>query len=142
MDARSRLLARVGDLTDPELPRALVTLEEFFTDNFDETLVGDVRVREFTPQEFFIVLQLLRTRMIFTDVRVEVKLPRTPGGWPSTDTIWIVSSLDRMELPRNLSRDFWDRFMPDDWLTFPRTDGRTTEPLAIPAGSAFGFYYY
>ena|SRR5258708_4415339 len=137
-------MTRLGDVSDFAIPRPLVTLEEYFTGNNDPSSIGDVRIREFTPEQFFTALKALRDRADVYDVRVEVKAPKTPDGRPATDTIWIVTSLDRMELPlRGMSSEFWDRFLPDDWLTFPRRDGRITESLEIPNSMhGFGFYYY
>ncbi len=144
MDARTHLLNRLDDANDPKNARPLVTLEEYFDGNNDHSSIGDVRTRIFSPPEFFAVLRELRERDDVHDIRIELKLPKAADGWPSTDTVWIVTSLSRSDLPRcGLSPDFWERFLPDDWLSFPRLDGHMTEPLKIPDGMrAFGFYYY
>lgn len=85
---------------------------------------------------------MLRERKEVADVLVEVKNLEDPEGWPFTNTIWIITSMDRSELPRQLSREFWDNFLPDDWLSYPRLDGGSTEPMTIPNGMrAFGYYY-
>ena len=135
---------RLGDSNQGENVHPLVTLEEFFSANNDPSSLGLSGTRDFTPGEFFAVLTLLRSRDDVYDIRVELDSPKSPGGWPSTDTIWIVTSLTRSELPRRaLSQEFWERYLPDDWLSFPRLDGRRTEQLEIPDGMrAFGFWYH
>jgi hypothetical protein len=137
---RQQLLNRLGGV---ESPRPLVTLEEYFSGNDDQASIGDLDRQAFTPEQFFTVLKVIRARADVHDVRVEVKPPKTPDGWPSTDTIWIVTSLDRMDMFRHgLHREFWERFLPLDWLTYPRKDGVLTEPLEVPDGMyAWGFYY-
>ena len=140
MDALTHLLNRLRESADVH---PLVTLEEYFVTNEDQSSIGDVRVRDFTPNEFFSALKKLRDSENVFDIRVEVKPSITASGWPRTDTVWIVTSFTRRELPQELSHEFWDRFLPDDWLSFPRLDGRMTEELEIPDGMrALGFYYY
>lgn len=144
MDARTYLMNRLGDTIDDEYLHPLVTLEEFFTENDDQSSIGTMGTRDFTPHEFLGVLTQLRARDDVFDVRVELNSPKTPEGWPSTDTIWIATSLTRSELPRHgLSQEFRERFLPDDWLSCPRVDGRPSERLEIPDGMrAFGFWYH
>ncbi|WP_413431599.1 hypothetical protein [Crateriforma spongiae] len=121
----------------------MVTLEDFFTDNDDQSSVGETGKRQFTPQEFFAVLSQLRRCDGVHDILVELTPPKTTGRWPSAETIWIVTSLSRSELPRHLPEEFWEQFLPDDWLSFPRLDGCRTERLDIPDGmQAFGFWYH
>jgi len=119
----------------------LVTLEEYFVSNVDQLSIGDHR--HITPLDFCSELKALRDSEHVFDVRVEINPSSTCNGWPSTDTVWVVTSCTRSELPQQLSSEFWDRFLPDDWLSFPRLDGRMTEELEIPNGMcAVGFYYY
>lgn len=134
---------RLCAANDDESGCPLVTLEEYFTENNDQCSIGATGTRDFTPHEFLAVLTELRARDDVRQILVELCPPKTPGDWPSTDTIWIVTTLTRTELPRlGLSQAFCDRFLPDDWLTFPRLDGRRTERLKIPDGMrAFGFWY-
>ena len=144
MDARTHLMNRLSAPNGDENGSPMVTLEEYFTENNDQCSIGTTGTREFTPNEFLAVLTQLRARDDVGDIRVELIPPKAPGDWPSTDTIWIVTSLTRSELPRRgLSQAFWERFLPDDWLSFPRLDGRRTERLEIPDGMrAFGFWYH
>lgn len=144
MDARTHLMNRLSDSGGSENVHPLVTLEEFFTENNDQTSIGTSGSRDFRPLDFFSVLSQLRTLDEVSDIRVELNSPKIPGGWPSTDTIWIVTSLTRSDLPRRgLTPEFWERFLPDDWLSFPRIDGRRTERLEIPDGMrALGFWYH
>jgi hypothetical protein len=143
MDARSRLLSRIGNITDPNSPRPFVTLEEFFIGNGDVKSIGDERPRNWLPEECFAAFLLLREHRDVANVLVEIKHMGVPGGWPCTDTIWIVTSLARNELPSELPPEIWESFLPDDWLSYPRLDGRVTEPMPIRNGMrAQGFAYY
>lgn len=55
-------MTRLGDMCDPTTPHPLVALEDYFTGNSDPSSVGDVRVRGFTPGQFFAALKALRDR--------------------------------------------------------------------------------
>ncbi len=61
--ALARVLARVGPLDDPDHPRPLLTLEEFFEGNDDSGGVHDARVQA-------------------KDLE---------GDWPSSDSVWIIT---------------------------------------------------
>lgn len=143
MTALDRLLDRIGDPHDASKPHPLVTLEEFFTDNDDCESLGPYARARFSPADFFAVLVELRGAKGFHDIRVEILPELSPSGWPYSDTVWIVSNFDRRKLPRQLTHLFWDGFLPCDWLSHPRTNGVSMEPLAIPDGAFVqGFAYF
>ncbi|HBE67748.1 MAG TPA: hypothetical protein DDW52_06325 [Planctomycetaceae bacterium] len=143
MNDRDRLIARIGSLNDPDIPRPLVSLELFFAGNADRNSIGESRSRKHSPQVYFDLFRKLRSREDVADVLVEVTGIGTPDGWPTTDTIWVITSLPLFpELQRALPDGFID-ILPDDRLTFPRLDKRPTENIDIPVGmTAWGFYYY
>ncbi|MFN3192900.1 MAG: hypothetical protein ACE361_20490 [Aureliella sp.] len=145
MAALDRLLHRIGDPLDESKPHPLVTLEEFFTDNHDPESLGDYAQSKFDPQSFFAALVDLRDRDGFHDIRVEILPKLSPAGRPCSDTVWIVSDFDRMELPRQLTPTFWDGFLQCDWLSYPCADGVSIEPVDAPDDvfvQGFAYYYY
>ena len=142
MTALDRLLDRVGDPLDASKPRPLVTLEEFFTDNDDVESLGPYARCRFGPTEFYAALVGFRDVTGIHDVRIEIAPEISPSGWPRADTVWVVSKFDRRELPRQITPEFWDGFLPVDWLSYPRFDGVPIEPLNIPDGAfVSGFDY-
>ncbi len=145
MSALDRLLERIGDPRDASKPRPLVTLEEFFTDNDDSESLGSYARDRFVPSDFYNALVELRAVAGFHEIFVEILPELSHSGWPRSETVWIVSDFDRHELPRNLTRTFWDGFLPSDWLSYPRIGGVSLETLAVPEGAfvqGFAYYYY
>ena len=143
MAALDRLLDRIGDPLDGSKPHPLVTLEEFFTDNNDPESLGDYAQSKFDPQSFFAALADLRARDGIHDIRVEILPKLSPAGWPYSDTVWIVSDFNRIELPHQLTPTFWGGFLPCDWLSYPRMDNIAMESLTIPDGACVqGFAFY
>ena len=137
MDARTRLLNRIGDINNFDLPRPLVSLEEFFEDNNDWASIGYNLPDEVAPQEFYQTFKPIRDRDDVGDVLIEVKDLEDPDGWPSTDTIWVITSMPRKTLDELIP----DKMKPDDWLNYPPEVGNI-EPIAIPDGmQALGIWY-
>lgn len=138
MDARERLLERVGDINNPSLPRPLVTLEEFFEDNDDYGSIGYNLPDPPQPREFYELLKEIRQKPEVSDVRIEVKDLEDPDGWPATDTIWIITSA----APAEVRSWFPERLAPDDVYDGFSSDVRPVEPYAIPPGMrAIGAWY-
>ncbi len=135
MSSREQLLRRIGDINNPSTPRPLVTLEEFFIGNEDYASIGYNLPDSPSPQEFFALLKFIRDRDGVADVRVEVKDLEDADGWPSTDTIWIITSK-----PLDVVRTWLpERVAPDDWLDGCPTD---VEAYKVPAGmKAIGAWY-
>jgi|SRR5215471_16101974 len=135
-----RLLDRInsaGDINDPGTPRPLLTLEEFFEGNSDHGSIGyNFYPDQPTPEEFYELFRTIRSRPSVADVRVEVAQHDDRESWPTTDTIWVVTSSTEAELRAWLG----DRFAPDEVLTdFAK---REAEPLPIPPGMvAFGVWW-
>ncbi|HUG70368.1 MAG TPA: hypothetical protein VMM76_21645 [Pirellulaceae bacterium] len=133
---RRRLLARIGDINDFSKPRPLVSLEEFFEGNDDRSSIGYNLSDQPTPAEFYKMLRTIRDQPEVANVVVEVKDIEDPDGWPSTDTIWIVSSLPR----RDLELFVPDRYRPDDWIAYPPE--HAVEMLRVPIGmNAIGMWH-
>lgn len=135
------LLAKIGDINDFTRPRPLVSIEDFFTGNRDPGSTGYNLAEEVGPQEFFSLLKRLRTRPDVADIRIEVKDVEEPG-WPSTDTIWLITSATSEEV----RGWFPERMAPDEMVEgFPNPDdpqGPHPESYEVPAGySAIAAWY-
>ena len=142
MTALDRLLDRIGDPLDASKPRPLVTLEEFFTENTDADSIGHTARTRCSPPEFFAALKNQLAVDGFSDIRVEILPELSPNGWPRAETFWVVSRFDRRAIASAMTTEFWDHYMPYDWLSYPRLDGAVLEPLTVPADShVFGFDY-
>jgi hypothetical protein len=130
LEARDKLLARIGDINDFSRPRPLVTLAEFFEGNSDPGSIGYNLPDPPPPQEFYRLLTAIAARPEVRDVRIEVKDLEDPDGWPSTDTIWIFTSagLDTVRAW------FPERLAPDEWDVVDRLDP-SVEAYEVPTGS-------
>lgn len=138
MNPRERLLSRIGDVNDPSRPRPLVTLEEFFEGNNDPASIGYNLPDPPEPREFYELLLQLRKRQSVADVRIAVMDLEDPDGWPSSDTIWIITSA----APAEVRSWFPERLAPDDVIDGFQSDARTLEAYSIPAGMrAVGIWY-
>ena len=136
-DSRSRLLARIGEVNDFERPRPLVTLEEFFEGNRDFASIGyNFYPDQPSPADFFELFRGIRSKPTVAAVLVQVQDLEDPEGWPSTDTIWVITS----STSADITSWFGERFRPDEILVgFPDSG---VEPFDVPAGhQAFGVWY-
>ena len=138
VSARDRLLERIGNVNDFSKPRPLVSLEEFFEENTDDSSVLYNLSDRPSPQEFFQLLRTLRDKPEVSDVLVQVQDIPDPSGWPSTDTVWFITSAGPAEvrawLPRGLA--------PDELFEgFEQSQSRL-EPYEVPEGMrAVGIWY-
>jgi hypothetical protein len=125
----ARRINRNGDVNDPETPRPLLGLEEFFEGNDDYSSIGyNLYSDQPAPAEFYALFRSIRDRADVADVLVEVSQHEDPAQWPSTDTVWIITSASVDEVRAWLG----ERFRPDEvregWTDRPR------ERYAVPAG--------
>lgn len=109
-DPRSRLLAEIGDINDFSRLRPLVSLESFFVGNNDYGSIGyNFYPDQPSPSEFFELFTRIREFPNVCDVLVQVQQLEEPEGWPSTDTIWIVTEASATDVVEWLG----ERFRPD-----------------------------
>lgn len=132
-DPRSKLLAhiaRFGDINDPDGVRPLVALEEFFQGNDDLGSIGyNFYPDQPTPSEFFSLFRGIRARDDVADVRVEIAAHDDPEAWPTSETVWIISSAT----PADVASWLGERFAADELHDgFP--SDQAYEPLTIPEG--------
>jgi len=128
MDPRATLLQRIGDINDFDRPRPLVSLELFFDGNDDPASIGYNLPDPPAPREFHELLKGLRDRDDVRDVLIEVKDMEDPDGWPSTDTIWFITSAPADDV----QRWFPEALAPDDVIV--GFGGQKIESYDLPNG--------
>lgn len=135
-DTRQRLLDRIGNINDFSLPRPLVTLEEFFEGNEDYGSIGyNFYPDQPAPSEFWQFFAKIRDREDVVTVLIQVSDQEDPDGWPSTDTVWVVTSASADDVNTWLG----DRFQSDE-LIIGIPDH--VEHIEIPDGfEAIGVWY-
>lgn len=130
LDARGRLLARIGNINDFTRPRPLVTLHEFFEGNDDPGSIGYNLPSGPLPGDFYDLLSAIAARQEVADVRIEVKDLEDPDGWPSTDTIWIFTAAG----VDTVRAWFPDDLAPDELTPSDALDD-SIEAYEVPAGT-------
>lgn len=120
---------RSGDVNDPATPRPLLTLEEFFEGNDDFGSIGYNLPDQPSPAEFYSLLKEIRDRTDVADVRIEILDHPDPSAWPSSDTVWIITTA----FPDQVKEWLDERIRPDDVLD-GWTGDRPREPCAVPPG--------
>lgn len=136
----ARVLVRVGPLDDPDHPRPLLTLEEFFTGNGDAGSIGYNLAELSGPEELFVVLRELRSRPEVRDVRVQAQ--DLEGEWPSSDSVWIIA--DRGTDPTTVTSWFPEDLAPDEVEVHESLADAdpAVEPYPMPAGSVALLAFY
>ena len=131
MTALEKLKARInrnGDVNDPDVPRPIVTLEEFFEGNSEYGSIGyNFYPDQPAPSEFYEVFKQIRERPDVADVLVEVSQQEMRDEWPSTDTVWILTSASLQEVALWLGERFQADELWDGW-----TDHLVREPVDVP----------
>jgi len=129
---------RNGDINDPATPRPLVSLEEFFEGNNDGGSIGyNFYPDQPEPREFYDLFRKVRSRPEVAEVLVEVCQHEMPDEWPSTDTVWVVTSAPAATVASWLG----ERFRADE-IFGGWTDHVRREPYDVPAGmKAIGLWW-
>lgn len=128
--ALGRLIDRIyrdGDVNDPDVPRQLVTLEEFFEGNRDFGSIGyNFSPDQPSPEEFYAKFRTIRARPDVSDVRVEISQHEVAEEWPSTDTVWVMTTATLEEVKSWLGKRFRADELWDGW-----TDHLVREPISV-----------
>lgn len=128
MDAREKLLKRIGDINDFSKPRPLVDFELFFEGNNDFGSIGYNLDGSVGPKDFYKLLKEINKREDVLKILIEVKDLEDPEGWPSTDTIWFITQVRE----KDVMKWFPNRLKPDEIIIgFPEGE---TEEYIIPSG--------
>lgn len=130
LELLSERINRNGDLDDDDVPRPLVTLEEFFEGNDDRGSIGyNFYPDQPKPAEFYALFKSIRDREDVADVRVEVSQQEMPDEWPSTDTVWVFTSASLDAVATWLGQRFQADELWDGW-----TDNIIREKVEVPSG--------
>lgn len=133
---------RNGDINEPATPRPLLTLEEFFEGNDDYGSIGyNFHQGQPAPAEFYKLFRRIRERPDVHTVLVQVTQHEMPDEWPSTDTVWVITSAATATVSDWLGKRFaadelvtgWDD-LAICWPEGEEADVQPLEPYAVPAG--------
>jgi hypothetical protein len=133
---------RNGDINDPDTPRPLLALEEFFEGNDDRGSIGvNFHQGQPAPSEFYELFRQIRERPDVHDVLVQVTQHDMPGEWPFTDTVWIITGAAPATVSDWLGRRFaadelalgWDK-LAICWPEGEEAEIRPLEPYSVPPG--------
>jgi hypothetical protein len=105
----SERVSRNGNPEDPETPRPLLSINEFFDGN---SIVGSIGCNLEScpaPNEFYKLLTTISQRPEVKDIRVQVTAFDVPE-WPFSDTIYIMTSAR----PDEVAGWFPEELKPDE----------------------------
>ena len=119
-------VSRNGDPNDPDTPRPLLRLAEFFDGNEVVGSIGCNLPGTPAPHVLHQALKAIAERPDVVDVRVAVTAFDDPD-WPFSDTVYVVTSAS----PTDVQSWFSEELAPDD--TWEGLDGRHEE-YAVPEG--------
>jgi hypothetical protein len=119
---------RLGHPDEPDTPRPLVTVDEFFVGNNEIGSIGCNLVPTPTPEQFHALLEVIAKRPDVQDIRVQITAFDVEE-WPFSDTIYIMTSA----APEEVATWFPEELAPDEtWSGFAE---QSYEPYSVPAGS-------
>jgi len=131
MDHLQRITERVSKLghpDDPETPRPLLTLKEFFEGNQTVGSIGCNLPSVPAPEEIYQALKGISERTDVADVRVQITQFDDPD-WPFSDTVFVFTSAT----PQAVSTWFPEELRPDEtWEGF--VTSVRYEPCTVPEG--------
>jgi hypothetical protein len=120
-------VTRLGHPDDPETPRPLVTLEEFFDGNSVIGSIGCNLQSAPAPDRFCELFRQIARRSNVKDIRVQITAFDVPE-WPFTDTVYVMTAASAEEV----SSWFPEDLKPDEtWEGFV---DQAFEPYEVPAG--------
>jgi len=119
---------RLGQPDNPDTPRPLLTIDEFFVGNSAMGSIGCNILSTPSPDRFFTVFQEISQRPEVKDVRVQITAFDLPE-WPFSDTVYIMTSAS----PEEVATWFPEELKPDEtWAGFV---DQAYEPYAAPEGT-------
>jgi hypothetical protein len=123
----TKRISRVGDPNDPDSPRPLLSVGEFFDGN-DHVGSFGCNLPDATPAQFQELFEQIAKRPDVRDIRVRISAFDDPG-WPFADTVYVITTagVDAVAswFPKQLAPD-------DVWEGF--NEGELTEPYELPTG--------
>lgn len=123
-----RRINRSGDVNHAKTPRPLLSLEEFFEGNDSYGSIGyNFYPVQPSPAEFYEFFKDIRNRSTVAEVLVEVSQHEVPEEWPSTETVWIITSASPEDVVGWLGERFRADEILDGWIP-----GNIREPYTVP----------
>jgi hypothetical protein len=120
---------RLGNINDPETPRPLLSVEEFFDGNTHPGTIGCNLENAPSPEQFHALFKAMAQRPDVHDIRVQITMFDDPE-WPFSDAVYIMTSAS----PEEVFSWFPDELQPGGtWEGFP--EGQAFEPYAVPPGA-------
>lgn len=123
---------RLGDPEDPDTPRPLLSVDEFFEGNSVVGSIGCNLDGEPSPGAFYALFRAITERPDVKDIRVQITAFDEPD-WPFSDTVYIMTSASPEEVatwfPEELRPDeTWEGFVDQLYEPYSAPDG--TRPIA------------
>lgn len=125
----TRRVTRNGHPDDPDTPRPLLSLDEFFEGNEYVGSIGCNLEGEPAPSVFYELFKRIAARPDVKDVRVKITAFDDPD-WPFSDTVYVMTSASAEEVATWFDDDLrpdetWEGFLADE----------DYEPYEVPVGT-------
>jgi hypothetical protein len=128
LDRITARVRRLGDPDDPETPRPLLTIDEFFKGNTVAGSIGCNLDPMPSPEQFYDLFKAIARRPEVKDIRVQITAFDDPS-WPFSDTVYVMTSAS----PEEVATWFPEELRPDEtWEGFV---DQPYEPYEPPAGT-------
>jgi len=132
MDHRQRIaerISRLGDPNDPNTPRPLLTIDEFFDGNDFPGSIGCNLSPAPSPDRFYSLFKTIASRPDVKDIRIRI-VDFDDADWPFTDTVFVMTCASVEEVKSWFDADLapddvWEGFYPDE----------SCEPYVVPPGT-------
>lgn len=129
LDRITERVCRLGHPDEPDTPRPLVSIADFFEGNSELGSIGCNLLSEPTPEQFYRLFSEFLQRSNVMDIRVQITMFDVPE-WPFSDTVYIMTTAS----PDEVIDWFPDSLRPDEtWLGF--AVDQEYEPYVVPVGS-------
>lgn len=127
LDRITERVNRLGHPDEPDTPRPLLTVDEFFDGNAEVGSIGCNLDSAPTPDEFHALFRTIAQRQDVLDIRVQITAFDVPE-WPFSDTVYIMTSA----APDEVATWFPEHLKPDEtWMGF---GDQSFERYQIPDG--------
>lgn len=132
LESITERVTRLGHPDNPETPRPLVTVDEFFEGNTEVGSIGCNLESTPTPTQFYELFRAIANRPDVKDIRVQITAFDVPE-WPFSDTVYILTSASEEEVaswfPKELAPDeTWEGFVDQPYEPYQIPEG--TRPIA------------
>lgn len=128
LDRITERVNRLGHPDDPDTPRPLLTIDEFFEGNVEVGSIGCNLEEPPAPEVFYTLFRSIAQRQDVYDIRVQITAFDVPE-WPFSDTVYIMTTAT----PEEVATWFPEHLKPDEtWIGFV---DQKYEPYQVPGGT-------